>query len=151
MRRVVAILATSVALLACGPVGPFPGGRLSGEPASPPERWALPDELMTVQLETRPDDPYSINIWIASLDGRLYVPSSLVFGPEDPRERRWVRNVLDDPRVRLRIEGTLYGLRAVRVSDPDELTAARARLLARYGEDEDEHARAGWIFRLDPR
>lgn len=59
--------------------------------------------------------------------------------------------MLDDPHVRLRVDGKLYELRAVRVSDAAELAGARARLLEKYGREEDAQARAGWIFRLDPR
>ena len=144
-------LLLSAACLACGPLGPFPGGRLRGERAATPDSWSLADDVTTVQLETRPDDPYSINVWIGVYQGSLYVPTSLIFGPDNPEERSWVRNLNDDPRVRLRIDDEVYSLRAVRVSDPDELAGARARLLAKCDVEADEHARSGWIFRLDPR
>jgi hypothetical protein len=50
----------------------------------------------------------------------------------------------------VRIEGTVYPLRAVRVDDPAEREAARKMLLAKYEVEADEHATAAWIFRLDP-
>ena len=47
--------------LACGPLGPLPGGHLSGElEPSPPSNWAFADDQKTVQLETNPSDPYSV-------------------------------------------------------------------------------------------
>ena len=149
--RLIALFAVAASLAACGPLGPFPGGKLRGSVHSgaAPD-WSSARDAKQVQLETRPGDPYSVNVWCGVMDGKLYVPSSLILGTDDPAERGWVRNVLADPRVRLRIEGTLYPLRAVRVEDPAELEAVRKLLLAKYDVDPDEHAAAAWIFRLDP-
>jgi hypothetical protein len=83
--------------------------------------------------------------------GSLYVPTSLILGADDPTERAWVRNVLDDPNVRLRIDGTVYPLRAVKVEDPNEVATVRAMLLEKYDVEVDEHVEQGWIFRMDPR
>ena len=82
--------------------------------------------------------------------GKLYVPTSLILGPDDPNERSWVQYVVANPEVRLRIDGTIYELRAERVSG-DELANARAALLAKYEEDVDDHSSQAWIFRLEPR
>jgi len=56
-----------------------------------------------------------------------------------------------DPRVRLRIEGVVYELRAVRVEYPAEREEVRARLLSKYERENDEHAQQAWIFRMEPR
>lgn len=148
------ILALSVALLlaACGPLGPFPGGRLSGDlEREPVTDWSFLDAHETVQLETRPDDPYSLNIWIARHGGEAYISTSLILGEENPAERAWVQHVTEDPRVRLRIGGTLYERRAVRVVDPDEAAAGLAALLAKYEVDPGERSERAWVFRLDAR
>ena len=72
MRTVLA-LATALLLAACGPLGPFPSGELSGElETEPVSDWSFLAAHETVQLETRPDDPYSLNIWIALLLGRQF-------------------------------------------------------------------------------
>ncbi len=149
-RRIV-LLAAVASLVACGPLGPFPGGKLSGEvhESAPPD-WSFAKDEKQIQLETRPGDPYSVNVWCGVMDGKLYVPTSLILGTDDPAERGWVKNALDDPRVRVRIEGTVYPLRAVRVEDPAEREAVRKMLLAKYEVEADEHATAAWIFRLDP-
>ena len=47
----------------CGPFVLLPGGRLDGSPAPTPSNWSSTSEVDTVQLETRPEDPYSVNIW----------------------------------------------------------------------------------------
>jgi len=106
-----------------------------------------------VQVETRGAEPHSVNTWCAALDGKLYVPTSMIRGPKNPAEREWVRNVQRDPAVRLRVGDTLYDLVAVRVTDPAELEAARARLEAKYALDpaERDPEREIWIFRLEAR
>lgn len=144
------LLAVGV-LVACGPLGPISGGRLRGSVEAPPADWSAAHAAETVQLESHPDDPYSVNVWCGALDGRLYVPTSLILGPDDPSEREWVRNAMDDPRVRLRVDGVVYELVAVRVDDPAEIEAARAMLLAKYETEPDEHSGKAWIFRLEPR
>ena len=148
-----ALGAALLAGAACGgPLGPIPGGRLTGEEASfGPDALATIDAAHTVQLETRPGDPYSVNVWCGVVDGRIYVPTSLILGTDDPEERTWVLHARADPRVRMRVDGRLYDFTAVRVSDATEREQARTALLAKYSVEADEHATQAWIFRLEPR
>jgi len=151
MRTIILLLA-ALLLAACGPLGPFPGGELSGElEREPVSDWSFLDAHETVQLETRPDDPYSLNIWIARHGGRAYISTSLILGEENPAERAWVQHVGENPRVRLRVGRTLYELRALRVLDPGEAAAALETLLAKYEVDPGERSNRAWIFRLDAR
>lgn len=147
-----AILWMALAVLACGPIGPIPGGRLGGpvHRGAPPD-WQALSEIETIQLESRPDDPHSVNVWFAVDQGVLYVPTSLLRGPDDPEERDWVRNTIADPRVRLRIDGTLYPLHAARVEGGEELERVRAVLARKYDIELDEHANNGWLFRMAAR
>jgi hypothetical protein len=141
-----------LACLACGPLGPLPGGALRGPVHSGPlPSWDFVAPIETVQLETRPADPHSVNTWIGTRAGALYVPTSLILGADEPSEREWVRNVLADPRVRIRIDGTVYELTAVRVEDPTEREAVRTSLLAKYDVERDAHAERAWIFRIEAR
>ena len=151
-----AILCTvlAAALLGCGPIGPFSGGELSGDVGTHAVAdWSFLDEHETVQLETRPDDPYSINIWIGHLDGSPYVVTSLILGEEDPAERAWVQHVQSEPRVRLRVDGVLYERLSVRVEDPAEAEAVRRMMITKYEVEpgQDGRTEGAWIFRLDPR
>ncbi len=137
---------------ACGPIGPIPGGALSG----PVYRGKLPawdfvSEIDTIQLETRPEEPHSVNVWCAESEGRLYVPTSMISGVEDPVKREWVRNVSEDPRVRVSIEGVIYELSAIKVEDPAEREAARAALVRKYEVVPAERASHAWIFRMQER
>jgi hypothetical protein len=145
-------LLLGVPLTACGPLGPLAGGRLYGDVhTAPVSDRSFTGAVETVQLETNPSDPYSVNTWCGDYQGALYVPTSLILGTDDPAERTWVKNVEADPNVRVRIEGTVYPLRAVRVEDPVELDAVRAVLLGKYDVALDAHSSGAWIFRLEPR
>ena len=153
--KLAAVFALGLALVGCGPVGPIPGGALSGPiGASDLRDWSFAAEVENAQLETRPGDPHSVNTWFAVVGSDLYVPTSMILGPKTPTDRSWVTHVRDDDRVRIRLGGTLFERRAVRVPQASaEYLAARAALEARYEiepEDRDPE-REIWIYRLDPR
>ncbi len=115
--------------LGCGgPMLVFPGGGLSGEVATEPvEDWSFVTDAF-VDLETRPGDPYSVELNYIVRDGKLYI---------DPAEgKRWFDHIKQDPRVRVRFGRTIYPLTAVLVGLPGELE----------GFDADR-----FIYRLDPR
>ena len=135
--------------MACGPVGPFPGGPLWGDPvAEPVEDWTFADGSEQMQLETRPESPYSVTVWCIVQAGRLYVPAG------KPQGKRWVRYLLEDERVRVRVGGELYLARAVRVSEPEERRAVVEAYMSKYNvPDPDDRAapREVWFFRIDPR
>ena len=154
MNRV-PFFAVLLAALACtGPIGPLPGGRLSGEPGPTlvPD-WGFTQEHETVQIEVNPADPHSVNTWCIGLGPNLYVPSSMILGPKDPEERGWIGFVKQDPNLRIRIDGKIYQRRAVRVTDADEYETALRALEAKYDEDpaDRDPERIIWIFRLEPR
>jgi hypothetical protein len=141
--------------LACGgPLGPFAGGALSGEPGpAVVEDWSFADGFETADLETGGSEPRSVTIWFATVDSRLYISTSLIHGPKQPSERGWVRGVKSDPQVRIRIDGVVYERVARRVEDPAEFGAARAALETKYGIDpvDRDPERTIWVYRLDPR
>ena len=117
MSHRIAALGLVLGALACnGPIVMLPGGQLEGEVAPTPEWTSLEDPYGTAQLETLPEDPYSVNLAYTVVDGRLYVNAG-------DTETRWVENMNADPRVRLRIDGRIYELRAERVRDPEEIAA----------------------------
>lgn len=150
-RLVLTILA-SVGLSGCGgPVGPFSGGRLSGEQAVWPADWGPLAEVEEIQLETGPDDPYSVNLWMVVIDGDPYVVSSLLMGTDDPEERRWVRNVERDDRVRVRVGGVVHPGRAVAVDEAAVTARVFEAFLAKYPNLDPERRGAARYFRLAPR
>lgn len=151
--------AVLVLLAACGePFGPFSGGELTGRPAAPPARWTdVPD---VVQLEVRPADPYSVNVWSVGIGPDLYVATR--------EEGDWVAHLRSDAGVRLRMDGAVYALRAAVVEDGDERRRVADAYLRKYEVDEEDgfiqRARRrrfverldsfladGFFFRLDRR
>lgn len=124
-------LALVLALTALGCGGPFlvfPGGALSGEVVTEPvDDWSFVEDRF-VDLEVRPEDPYSVELNYFVKEGQLYI---------DPAEdRRWHDYLREDPRVRVRFGGRVYPLQAVLVGEPGELE----------GFDADRY-----VYRLDPR
>lgn len=130
--------------LGCGPIVMIPGGALSGEETTAPTNWSFTDEVDTVQLETRPDDPYSVNIWCVASEGRLYVAGS--------RSSTWTQNVSADPRVKLRVDDALYALRAREATSDADVEAFLAAAAAKYDfEMEPGQREASILFELMPR
>lgn len=123
-----AVAAFATALGCGGPLLIIPGGALSGEVVTEPVTdWSFATDWF-VDLETRPEDPYSVELNYVVKDGQLYV---------DPAEgRRWLDHIRADPRVRVRFGNKIYPLEAVLVGRPGELE----------GFDPDR-----FIYRLDPR
>jgi hypothetical protein len=135
-------------LLAAGCNGPLPfmsGGRLAGEEQSAPSEWTLAEDFGVVQLETRPEDPYSVNIAYTLLEGRLYINAG-------DTETEWVKNMEVNPLVRLRISEALYALRAERVTDPGEVSTFGKAWVSHsmFHRDPDELDEV-WIYRLAGR
>lgn len=162
MRRLrllvgVALCAT---LLGCGPQGPLgvlPGGPLAGEVVEARvDDWSFTDAHLTVAIETRGRwIDHSVTVLCTAHGGHLYVPS------RNPRRKRWVQNVLRDPRVRIGVAGRVYPGVAERVSSLEEAEpVARAQLLKYVGieaeqvrplldppQPGDDRAEV-WIFRV---
>lgn len=128
--------------------GPLPfmaGGALAGEERAAPAAWSFEEPFGVVQLETRPREPYSVNIAYTLMDGQLYVNAG------DTRTA-WVRHIESNPAVRLRAGGLIYPLRAERVVDADEIAAFGA-LWTAQGVFHRDPARLDpvWIYRLVAR
>lgn len=147
-RSIACLLGTLLFGLACGPLGPLAGGQLSGQVEAAPVDWSFTDAVDTVQLETNPTDPYSVNIWGATVGNSFYVAAG------SGEESKWAGNIEGDPNVRLRVNGEIYELRAVRVDgDPSTREAFLAALQKKYDYElpNDEEAQQAWLYRLDPR
>jgi hypothetical protein len=147
MRHLLALtlFACVVGLAGCGPLVMIPGGRLSGEVQPVPVDWSFSDAVETVQLETRPSDPYSVNIWGVGVGPDFYVASGRA-------SNAWAGNIEADPRVRLRIEGTLYEMRAERVDTQAERERFLVAAKAKYDfEPDSEQSSEAILFRLVAR
>ena len=137
---------SALALSGCnGPWLLLPGGTLDGSMKPVPTDWASLAPFGTVQLETNPDEPYSVNIACMLVDGSPQINAG-------DTETAWVKNMDANPNVRLRVHGKLYELRASRITDADEIAALGAEWMkqGRWARDPTKLEQV-WIYRLDPR
>jgi hypothetical protein len=116
-------------VLACG--GPFfiiPGGALSGDLVTEPvSDWSFVEDRF-IDVETRPGDPYSIELNYQIKNRELFI---------DPGAgRKWLDHIRADPRLRIRFDDKIYPVQAILVGEPGELE----------GFDQDR-----FIYRLESR
>ena len=133
--------------LGCGPLVMVPGGELSGTVKPVPVDWSFTDSVETVQLETRPDDPYSVNVWGVAASGGFYIASGR------GESAAWAKHISADPRVRLRVGEDVYELSAVRTTDEAEMNAFLEAAKKKYEdfEPDEEQRQEAILFRLEPR
>lgn len=142
------LFALIVALVAagCEPTFVFAGGELEGTERPMPSSWDFTEDFDTVQIETRPAEPYSVNVWGVDVNRNFYVAAS------DASEAAWARAIEAEPRVRLRVGDDIYRLLAKRTEDPKELDDVIDAYVDKYGGDRErsfiQHA---WVFRLGSR
>ncbi len=93
-RRIGLLFLASLMFSGCnGPVGFIPGGALSG-PVVPANIKDLPPQVTGLVLETRPDDPYSVNLGFVRIADRIFIDP-------DPA-RAWASYLLADKNARIR-------------------------------------------------
>lgn len=145
-RRCCALALCAAVLAACEPVFVFAGGRVGGVEEAPPANWGFAESVDTVQVETRPADPYSVNVWGVGVGARFYVAAS------DGADARWAQAIKADSRVRLKVGERVFPLAAERVLDAAELNDVAAAYAAKYDTDrEQSFVDAAWVYRLSPR
>ena len=143
--RFLALLPIALLLGCDGPFVLLPGGALEGSVAPAPESWAFTDEVKTVQLETRPADPYSVNIWVIALGESLYVHAG-------DNRAAWVEHLEADPDARLRVGDSIYELAAARVEAQEEFDRFADAYERKYGRRPgNEDVSEAYLFRLRPR
>ena len=135
-----------LSLTACS--GPFlllPGGALEGELAPTPAEWSFTDETSTVQIETNPSDPYSVNIWAVGMGPSLYLHAG-------GNRTTWVEHLESDPNIRVRIEDKIYELASSRVAEEAEFAAFADAYEAKYGtRPRNENVSEVYLLRLRAR
>ena len=138
----------------------WPGLWLSGEVVREPVDnwdWVLdvdhPELGNTIMLETRTwyGIPHSVTILPTPRGEALYIGGSARdarLEREFPHYKTYWANIERDPRVRLKIDGRLYEMTAVLVSDPDELAQILGRdpITTAVAEDGSEQVVAKWYY-----
>ena len=94
-----------------GPLEIFPGGEMTG-PAGTETNWEFASDYGMLDLELRPDDPYSVRLNYIYRDGNVYI---------DPMEgRTWFEYLKKNQDVRVRFDKDIYKAKAVLVTDEAE-------------------------------
>jgi hypothetical protein len=141
------LLLLSLGVAGCGPWGPQ--GILAGGPflgvaeTGAVTDWSFSDAHPTIAVETRDGWlRHSVTVLCMAHGGHLYLPSR--WGGR----KRWVRDLGNDPRLRVRIGERIIAGRAQRVTDPEEADAVARVLLRKYvGLDAE---RANWLLEPPP-
>ena len=161
LRTLVLAVTAGILLSGCGPGGPLgvlAGGPFVGSAGPAPEDWSFTDAYPLIAVETRGEwYRHTVTILCVSDGGDLYLMAR-----HAPR-KKWIQNMLRDPRIRLEIGGELYEARAVRIQDEPRAEAVARGFLRKYVGIETEHARAlggepaegddraeVWSFRVEP-
>ncbi|MCA9506437.1 MAG: hypothetical protein KC616_25345 [Myxococcales bacterium] len=141
----VAVLIAAALVVGCGPTLLLPGGELQGTPVEAPADWGFTQEVSTIQLETRPEDPYSVNIWAVGVGPALYVHAG-------GNRSRWVEHMEADPRVRVRVGDQLYPLEGARVASAEEFARFADAYEVKYGlRPRNENVAEVYLYRLVAR
>lgn len=138
----------------------LPGLWLAGEVIRDPvDNWDWVSDVShpvrgnTIMLETRTwyGIPYSVTILPTPRGDKLYIGGSARdarLEREFPDFKMWWANVERDPRVRLKIDGRIYEMTAVLVSDPAELSEIIGRdpVTTIVADDGSEQVVAKWYY-----
>jgi hypothetical protein len=127
-----------------GPLGPIPGGPIHGEPSpEDPGNWAFAGDEATLELQVA---DRSRTVWFVTYESVLYVAAA------EAERKQWTAQVVEDPRVRLRVAGRIYDRKLVRVEDEALRQAVGRTFETRYQTTIGPEAEARvWVYRVDPR
>ncbi len=123
MQQRLTSLIVVLILTGCSGYIPFSSNQLNGVVTQTPTSWSEVAAAKIIQLETQPEDPYSVNLWVIGMDAYLYVHAG-------DNLAAWVEHIQINPDVRLGYDGKIYELMATRVEDEDEF----ARFIPIYAE-----------------
>ena len=132
-----------------GPLGPFPGGALVAGPMSAEAEidWSFAAPIGEIEFQLL-EPARSRTVWLVVHEGELYIPCAF---PGFRFWKQWPHEALEDGRALVRIDGTLYPRRAMRVDDPMLIETLTSLALEKYEALEGASDREIWYFRMDPR
>ena len=119
---IVITLFTILSLLIVGyePQDQSPGLWLTGELATEPVAdWSFTEQHEEIFVQTRSPwlIPHSVTTYCATYNDSFYLFSAYYGGGDFPDLRRWNKNVVRDPRVRLKIGDQLFDQRVSYIDD----------------------------------
>ena len=142
--RVAMFFTISLLVSSCGYI-PFSSGALNGTLTPPPVDWTEIAKADIIELETNPQEPYSVKLWIIGSGADLYVHAGA-------NRATWVEHMETDPNVRLLIDDQLFELKAERVTAAEEFKEFADDYEIKYGRrPRNENVDEAYLFRLVPR
>jgi len=138
-----------------GGIAVFPGGPLeAGELHTGPEPdWTAVRDVPEIKLElVAPAE--SRTVWLLVHDGRPFVVSGYMKTPVGRLWKQWPAQAERDGRAVVRIDGTRYERRLVRIHDREIFEALSAEAQRKYGVSlpaDAIEAGEAWVFELRPR
>ncbi len=125
----------SLRLFGYEPSDQRPGLWLTGDRVTEPVTdWSFTDDHPVIYVQTRTPYliPHSVTTYCAFYEGDLYLFSAYYQGGVFPDERGWNRNVMRDPRVRLKIGDRIFDQTVSLVTDAETRAAVHASAVAKY-------------------
>ncbi len=160
LQNALALAFIATLAMGCEPRDNTPGLWLSGELVTTPvDDWSFSDPFPVIYLETQTWYwiPHSVTISCATHNGQLYLFTIYYQGGEFPEAKFWNRNVVRDPRVRLKIGNRLFEQRVALITDPAEREIALQAFAGKYtrvkgllGKPESERPNF-YFFHVEPR
>ncbi len=114
-----------------------PGLWVTGKVVTTPVTdWSFTEAVEEIFVETRTwyYIPHSVNTYCSIYDDELYLFSAYYQGGDFPENRYWNRNVMRDPRVRLKIGNQLFDRTLSWVTDETEREAVLQTFIEKYTE-----------------
>ena len=130
-----------------------PGLWLTGELVTTPVTdWAFTDKYPNIFVQTRSwyGLPHSVTTTATAHDRQLYLTSVYRPGTQFPRDRRWNKNVMRDPHVRLKIGDQVFERTVTLVTDPAEKDAVLATKAKKYPRQRVVDKNLVYVFRVQP-
>jgi hypothetical protein len=151
----VLVVAALVVLSIVGldPLERRPGLWLRGRMVNPPiTDWAFTDKYPTIAVETRAwyGLPHAVTTTITAHNNQLYLTSVYRPGMKFPDDRLWNRNIMRDPRVRLKIGDQVFDGTVALVTDPAEKDAVLETKAKKYPRQRVADKNLVYVFRVQP-
>ena len=122
---------------------PFSSGKLEGMVTKPPSDWSLVLNQEIIQIETNPETPYSVNLWIVNIDNTPHIFSG-------DNLSQWAENILKNDQVKLKIGENIYPLRGERVVKVQHFEKFAKAWQKKYGHRPlNENPTETYLFQLN--
>ena len=129
----------------CAEYLPISSGQLKGVVNEVPRQWGAVSDDKIVQFETNAGKAYSVNLWIVEVSGNLYV-----FAGDNLAN--WVKDIEENPDVRLGTGTSIFELEAFRVTNAQEFDSFARAWEAKYGNrPRNERVKETYLYRLQAR